>query len=100
MPGRPLRRTGPGLPRTACFRSRAEPLSSRAMIALWGLLADPPLAAVRQCLEDLGAPTRVIDQRRVAEYVVEPAIEDGLPRKLVSPNGALEMGRIWSVYVR
>ena len=40
------------------------------MIALWGLGSERTLTAVRQALQRLGAPTRLIDQEDVLHTAV------------------------------
>jgi hypothetical protein len=69
------------------------------MIALWGLREDPPLAAVSSCLEGLGVPTVIVDQRRIPEYVFELETS-GVEGKIVGPGGALDISEINSIYVR
>ena len=70
------------------------------MIALWGLMEDAPLAAVRRCLEELRVPTVFIDQRSVPEYVFEIETNERVTGKILGPDCSLDVDDVQSIYVR
>ena len=47
------------------------------MIAFWGVMEDPPLAAVAEGLQALNIKTFHLDQRRIDDYSYEFTLQDG-----------------------
>ncbi|MDQ0562211.1 hypothetical protein QO004_004016 [Rhizobium mesoamericanum] len=71
------------------------------MIVLWGVMEDPPLAAVYDRLRECGAPVILIDQRRIREYRFESTLSDGLLEGEISwPSGRLDLGNVTAIYAR
>jgi hypothetical protein len=63
-------------------------------------MEDGPLAAVAQCLRQLGAPTIFIDQRHILEYTFEFEIDASISGRITGPDGPLEINRARSIYLR
>jgi hypothetical protein len=70
------------------------------LVLLWGLQADPPLAAVREQLHSLGVPCRLLDQRRVLETEIRLEVGDGIDGLLRTPDEDTDLGSVSAVYVR
>jgi hypothetical protein len=71
------------------------------MIVLWGLTADSPLSAVYRELCEIGAPTVLIDQRRILEYGFELKIDgDQVSGKINWPGGSLDLDQVKAIYLR
>jgi len=63
-------------------------------------LEDGPLAAVAQCLRQLGAPTIFIDQRRILDYTFEFEMDASISGRITGPDGSFEINRARSIYLR
>jgi RimK-like ATP-grasp domain len=70
------------------------------LVLLWGLQADPPFAAVRQQLDSLRVPCRLLDQRRVLETEIRLEVGDGIHGLLRTPDEDTDLGSVSAVYVR
>ena len=74
-------------------------MSSR-QILLWGLESDPPLAAVREQLQSLGAPIVFADQRHVLETEFELEVGDSVSAVLRIRGEVFDLARTTAVYLR
>ncbi len=70
------------------------------MILLWGLPGDGPMAAVRQVLEEEGAPVFFLDQRRALETQVELRVGARVEGLLSVGERTLELAAITAAYLR
>jgi glutathione synthase/RimK-type ligase-like ATP-grasp enzyme len=70
------------------------------MILLWGVPGERPLDVVRSALGDLRAEVVVFDQRAVADWSIELAVDKAVSGRLVSPSGAIDLAAIRAVYAR
>ena len=70
------------------------------LVLLWGLQADPPLAAVREQLRSLRVPCRLLDQRQVLETKIRLEVGDSLDGSLHTPDEDTDLGYVSAVYVR
>jgi glutathione synthase/RimK-type ligase-like ATP-grasp enzyme len=71
------------------------------MIALWGVLEDPPLAAVAEGLEALNVKVLHIDQRRFDEYCYEFTMIDGrLDGNICLGSDCFNLEKVSGIYVR
>jgi hypothetical protein len=75
-------------------------MRDETLVLLWGLQADPPLAAVREQLHSLGVPCRLLDQRRVLETEIRLEVGDGIDGLLRTPDEDTDLGSVSAVYVR
>ena len=53
-----------------------------ALVLLWGLEADPPLAGVLRALTDLGVPTEFADQNQVLDMEVRLNVSGSIAASL------------------
>ncbi len=67
---------------------------------LWGLRSDPPLAAVRQALNDLKIPFELVDQRQVLETEVHLEVGVSIHGSLRTLDQVIDLSAVGSAYVR
>jgi hypothetical protein len=70
------------------------------LVLLWGLELDPPLAAVRKQLADLGVPTEFVDQRQVLETEIRLDVAESVHASLRVRNREIDLDAATAVYVR
>jgi glutathione synthase/RimK-type ligase-like ATP-grasp enzyme len=69
-------------------------------ILLWGLPADPPIAAVRDALQRAGCPVTLLDQRAVADTEVELSVDSSIEGRLRVKNETFDLAAVKAFYVR
>ena len=72
----------------------------RKTILLWGLPADPPIAAVRDALLQAGCRVTLLDQRAVHETAVELAAASATEGSLRIGDATLELADVKALYLR
>jgi hypothetical protein len=70
------------------------------VILLWGLSQDGPLSAVRDALQQKGAPVFFLDQRDVLNTEIELLVDGDLRGTLRTRNRDCDLKPIAAVYVR
>jgi glutathione synthase/RimK-type ligase-like ATP-grasp enzyme len=70
------------------------------LVLLWGLAADPPLAAIREQLQLIGAPTVFVDQREVANIDVELTVSDVVHASLRIADQRVDLNEVAAAYLR
>lgn len=70
------------------------------LTVLWGLADEGPLRAVHDALQRMGADLRVLDQRRVSDFSVEPGAADATDGELLLGRERVALGEITGWYVR
>ena len=71
-----------------------------ALVLLWGLEADPPLAAVRRELTDLGVPTEFADQNQVLDMEVRLNVSGSIAASLRFRGRDFDLSRVTAAYLR
>jgi hypothetical protein len=69
-------------------------------ILLWGLPADPPVAAVRDALQRAGGRVTFLDQRSVADTKVELVVGSSVEGLLHLSDETLDLAAVKAVYLR
>jgi len=69
-------------------------------ILLWGLPADPPVAVVRDALQQAGCQVTLLDQRAVGNTAVELAVGSIVEGLLRIGDRTLDLARVKAVYLR
>jgi hypothetical protein len=69
-------------------------------ILLWGLPADPPLAAVREALQEGGWPTYFLDQRAAPDTEVELTVGIGVEGLIRIKEEIVDLAAVKAVYLR
>jgi hypothetical protein len=69
-------------------------------ILLWGLPADPPLAAVRDALHRCGCPVTMLDQRAVLDTEAELVVGASVEGRLRVKNQMIDLGPVKALYLR
>jgi len=71
------------------------------MIALWGVMEDPPITAVAEGLQALSVTTIHIDQRRIDEYHYEFTLQDGrLAGHISLEDVSIDLDEVNGIYLR
>jgi glutathione synthase/RimK-type ligase-like ATP-grasp enzyme len=71
------------------------------MIAFWGVMEDPPLAAVAEGLQALNIKTFHLDQRRMDDYCYEFTLQDGeLYGSISLGDVSLDLEEVSGIYLR
>jgi hypothetical protein len=71
------------------------------IVLVWGLAAEPPIAAVRAQLAAQHTPTIFVDQHHVADNGVQLAVDkDGVRGCLSTPDGQCDLQDVKSLYAR
>jgi glutathione synthase/RimK-type ligase-like ATP-grasp enzyme len=69
-------------------------------VLLWGLSTDPPLAAVREELVDLGVPVLMLDQREVLDTEVRLCVGHILEGEIRIRDGWVDLASVSAAYLR
>jgi glutathione synthase/RimK-type ligase-like ATP-grasp enzyme len=69
-------------------------------ILLWGLPGDPPLAAVRNALDQIGCRVTLLDQRAILDTEVELAVGSRVSGRLRIGDEAIDLGHVTATYLR
>jgi glutathione synthase/RimK-type ligase-like ATP-grasp enzyme len=75
-------------------------MGERPLVLLWGLEADPPIAAVRAELHSLRVPYHLVDQRQVLETEIRLEVGDSVDGLLRTQNEKIDLASVSAVYVR
>jgi hypothetical protein len=75
-------------------------VTCRDTILLWGLPADPPLAAVRDALHQAGRQVTLLDQRAVLDTEVELLVGSSVEGLLRVKDQTLDLAAVKAVYLR
>ena len=70
------------------------------LVLLWGLEADPPLAAVLRELTDLGVPTEFADQNQVLDMEVRLNVSGSIAASLRLRGRDFDLSRVTAAYLR
>jgi glutathione synthase/RimK-type ligase-like ATP-grasp enzyme len=70
------------------------------MILLWGVPGERPIDVVRSALGDLRADVIMFDQRNVADWSIELAVDKDVTGRLISPGIVIDLASIRAVYAR
>jgi RimK-like ATP-grasp domain len=70
------------------------------VVLLWGLEADPPLAAVQKQLCSLGVPNELVDQRQILDTEVELTVAESINASLRIGNREIDLNEVTAIYVR
>lgn len=70
------------------------------MIMLWGIAEDSPLAAVRDALDQQGAPALFVDQREVLDTEIDLRVDAAIAGTICMGNRVYDLGAIAAAYVR
>jgi RimK-like ATP-grasp domain len=70
------------------------------LILLWGLGSERPLAAVREELDRLGAPTRLIDQRHAPNTEICLDVDSGVSGCVRMRDEKIDLGAVTALYLR
>jgi hypothetical protein len=70
------------------------------LVLLWGLESDPPLAAVRKQLHELGVPTELVDQRQVLDTEIRLDVAENVNASLRMRHREIALNAVTAVYVR
>jgi glutathione synthase/RimK-type ligase-like ATP-grasp enzyme len=71
-----------------------------ALVLLWGLETDPPLAAVLRELTALGVPTEFADQNQVLDMEVRLNVSESIAASLRSRGRDFDLSRVTAAYLR
>lgn len=75
-------------------------MTGTGTILLWGLPADPPLAAVRNALQAMGCRVMLLDQRDVLDTEVELIVGSEVEGMLRAKGERIELDAVSAVYPR
>jgi RimK-like ATP-grasp domain len=81
------------------FRSR-QAEERLALVLLWGLETDPPLAAVRRELSDLGVPAEFADQMLVLDTEICLTVSEGIAASLRIREREFDLNTVSAAYLR
>jgi RimK-like ATP-grasp domain len=70
------------------------------LVFLWGLKADPPLAAVREQLDRLGAPHVFLDQRQVLDTEIHLDVSESVDASVRTRDCETDLNAVTAVYLR
>jgi RimK-like ATP-grasp domain len=75
-------------------------VTGREVVLLWGLPADPPIAAIRRSLQRTGCPVILLDQGKVLDTEVELTVTDRVEGVLHLGDERLDLAMVKAVYLR